>query len=1125
MTRWYPISQIVTAGAYFALAGLMSRLGNKEKYTHYWIGVCLCLATMFLMISLPGAFVTSQRWGERVARLGMSAGAGSAYAFLGFGLSFLGLHQAHRWALRASLLGTAALWVLFWTGPLIIAGMGPNKFGVNMPIAGPLMPVYGLFCLANGAATIILFVRRYRNSSGRERLQTGYLLVALAILVFAAVGTLLPTLGQNVLALVPSLLMILAPSIITYAIIKHQLWDIRTVIHKTVMWIAASLTVVVPVYFALNVGWPLLEQHAGSAAALGAMLLTAVFWAYFRVVQPWINHKFSRGRYDPARVLDLFNREVVNLRGVGDLSRLVQETVQSTVYATQVHVAVAGADRVLVSLEDGRRCDLAPSVNDWLRETAQTVDITLLEQLPLEQDDVQKQVAQHFRKQGMPVVLPLVDKAQLLGLVGLGEKKDLRAYTREDFQLLERIRPAAVVALANARMYDQVQDLTASLEKRVEQRTRELERANEQLQQMDRQKNKFFANITHELRTPLTMILAPLEDLLLREGKGENAEDLATIHRNALRLLRQINGLLDLAKLDAGELRLKVTEISLNQMMEAAVQSFRPIGRRKRVSVEFVPLDGDDTLIADPSKLDLVVGNLLANATKFTLEGGRIRVAVERDGDWLVIAVRDNGIGIAEDQLERIFDRFAQVESGAVRRFEGAGIGLSLVREMVSLHGGEIEVTSKEGVGSEFRIRLHRTGRGISAALLDRREVDVPTGHARRAEDRDPVGWLPPFEMEGEAWVSAGTGEHEAVRTQGGPRIMVVEDNLDLQAYLTRRLGRKYQLEICGDGKQALQRAIERPPDLVLSDVMMPELSGYDLCRMLKENPLTSSVPVILVTARKGADRTLEGFKAGADDYLTKPFNIHELLARIEVQLRLQQMSRELAERQKGKMLNLVAAGLAHEVRNPINAILNAVRPLMEQELLESHGPAVVEARTELLGAINDSAGRIDQLCADLLGVSRPHLDETADWQLAEAVDSTMRLVRHKRQVEVALELELGHSQPVFGRTPQLNQVLLNLLDNAVRAAGEGSGRVRVQTEEHDGCFRLHVMDSGPGLPVGQEDQVFDPLFSTHARDGSVGLGLHICRRIVEQHHGHIFARNRPQGGAEFVVELPHHVD
>jgi len=275
----------------------------------------------------------------------------------------------------------------------------------------------------------------------------------------------------------------------------------------------------------------------------------------------------------------------------------------------------------------------------------------------------------------------------------------------------------------------------------------------------------------------------------------------------------------------------------------------------------------------------------------------------------------------------------------------------------------------------------------------------------------------------------------------------------------------------------------------------------------------------MLRPALKGGARTIEGFRAGADDYLTKPFNYQELLARIQVQLKLVEMGRRLAEQEKSGMLNLVAAGLAHEVRNPVNAILNALRPL--DELLSPSAPEGNKASAqELFGAIRASAERIDLLISDFLGVSRPHVDEVADWQIADSLDSAVRLLRYKYGREIAVSGKMGHTASVVGRTSQLNQVLMNLLDNAVRAAGP-DGAVSVTTEQRNGTFQLKVRDTGPGIASGAEHKIFDPLFTTHKAQGSTGLGLYIVHRIVEEHRGRIAVHSPPGGGAEFTVELP----
>ncbi len=1135
MTGWvgtlYLAGLFATAAVFFVLALLVALSKKSTTYTKIWTGFCILLSGTTLCIILSSRVIGDPDVGAVVSKLAITGGATTMLAFLVFALAFIGILGRYRVIIYSVAPITATLIVLFWSTSLVIGELERSPYGLNWPKAGPLMPLYGLYVAACGLVPVGLFIRQYRRETGRSRLQLGYMLVALAIFGVAAVGTLMPMMqGDSFHALLPSLLSVLAPSLITYAIIKHQLWDIRTVIHKTALWTVASSLILIPVYLLLRYIGPNLALGGKTLAVAGTVVLLAMFALHFRLVQPWLNHLFARGRHDPARVLEAFNQEVVNLKGVKEVAHVLSETLKKTVYTSAVRFSVAeGAEQFTdVDEQTGVIFTLSPSTRSWLTVYAAAVDASSLESYDTLQEPEQCELERLFAQRGTEVAQPLVHEGALIGLVELKEKQSLRAYTREDFRILEQIGPAVTVALANARLYDRLQDLTESLDHRVQQRTLELQQANEKLLVLDRQKSKFFANITHELRTPLTMVLAPLEDMLLGGGAIKDdatVNELKVMHRNALRLLRQINALLDLARHDAGELRLKPTELRLYALVQSAVRSFRPIARRKRITIEAAPFSGDDAIVADGEKLDLVLGNLLANAVKFTPDGGSILLSVRELGANLRVAVRDSGIGIPQEHIERIFDRFAQVESGTTRRFEGAGIGLSLVKELVELHCGRVAVTSEVGGGSEFSVLLPRDLERVPDRLLDRREVDLPTEHARRAADRDPVSWVPDtFEMQGEAWVSVdlpASDEAQPARPLSAEaHLLVVEDNPDMRDYLARSLGRRFEVTLASDGKAALERLARRLPDLVLADVMMPELSGYDLCRKLKADPRTRGIPVVLLTARKGVDRTLEGFEAGADDYLTKPFNNQELLARIRVQLKLVEAGRRLARHEKGEVLNLVAAGLAHEVRNPVNAILNASRLMIEEQMLAALPAQEAEVGRELLDAILESAERIDLLCADLMGVSRPNLDEISDWQLDEALDATLRLLKHKNnQIQIPVNRSFTHTEPLIGRTSQLNQVLMNLVDNAVRAAGP-LGQIWVSTEQQRGTFRLRVRDDGPGIPDGMEERVFDPLYSAHANEGARGLGLYISRQIVEDHNGSIKANSWQQGG-EFVVELP----
>lgn len=631
----------------------------------------------------------------------------------------------------------------------------------------------------------------------------------------------------------------------------------------------------------------------------------------------------------------------------------------------------------------------------------------------------------------------------------------------------------------------------------------------------NRMQSSFFANVSHELRTPLTLILSPLETLLTdRELRlpPHVREYLASMQRSTNRLLRLINNLLDLAKVDAGKVFLRYEPLDLGKFVTGVIPAFEPLATSKSLILK-VEIEPTEPIWADSDRMDIVLQNLLANALKFTSAGGRVVVRVRDLPTEVRLEVEDTGIGIAEKDMKVIFDRFGQADASVTRRFGGSGIGLALVKDLVELHGGEVVVESVFGQGSTFRVRLQKGTAHIRDDLRDRRAVDLPVSDERRSARSPSVSSA----SEPLSWEEAEPSP--SLVSQTGPRILVVEDNPDLRSFLRSLLASTYRVTVAVDGQEGLDLARETLPDLILSDVMMPRLSGYDLTRAVKSDPRTRSIPVILLTAKRGLDPALEGFQHGADDYLGKPFSTRELLARMKVHLDLRDLAQKLAELQKTAMMSTLAAGLAHEVRNPINAIVNGLPAL--RHFLPEREPGAREAPADaLLRVLEDSANRIDRMIVELLDFTNLDRASFRDWDPTEGVSSTLVLLDHQVASGVRVVTDYQFRGTVQGRAGPLNQVVMNLLDNAFKALPNG-GEVRIVTRDVGGGLELTVSDTGGGIAPEVLPRIFDPFFTTREVGVGTGLGLHLCKQIIQAHRGELDATSSVGHGATFRVWIP----
>ena len=415
------------------------------------------------------------------------------------------------------------------------------------------------------------------------------------------------------------------------------------------------------------------------------------------------------------------------------------------------------------------------------------------------------------------------------------------------------------------------------LERSVFERTRqitmqkkELEMQAERIQEVDKIKSQFFANISHEFRTPLTLILSPVKKRLSEATNQKDVREYSIIYQNATRLLQLVNQLLDLSKLESGAMALKVSKTELITCLKPTAEAFRSLAEVKMIDfiIDFQAFT--IPVYVDREKLEKVMNNLLSNAFKFTPEGGEVVVSVRSNTKsekypegFAEIVVRDNGVGIASEHQRKIFNRFYQVDNSQTRQYDGTGIGLAITKEFVELHHGEIIVMSEVGKGTSFTVRL-------------------PLGHAHLQSD-EVVESMESDESVVEPGIETVIRHEQFVVEQPNREtILIIEDNIDLRYYIRENLPPHYRVIEASDGSQGIEMALREIPDLIISDLMMPNADGITVCKKLKMDEKSSHIPIILLTAKADIESKLEGLDSRADDYISKPFDMDELKIRVK---------------------------------------------------------------------------------------------------------------------------------------------------------------------------------------------------------------------------------------------------
>ncbi len=440
---------------------------------------------------------------------------------------------------------------------------------------------------------------------------------------------------------------------------------------------------------------------------------------------------------------------------------------------------------------------------------------------------------------------------------------------------------------------NELKALNTGLEDEVQNRTQKLIEANDKLKEMDRLKTDFFANITHEIRTPLTLILSPVESVLQGEYSKEVDKAFAeNIQRNAIRLLRLVNNILDFSKIKEGKMTTVVREVDFAKLLKNYTETIKPAAESKGVEVSFVSSTESLPLFLDSAKADRIAMNLLSNALKFTDKGGKIEVRIREDNRYCYVDFKDTGIGIPSDMLDFIFYRYEQADSNLTRMNVGTGIGLSLAKELTEMHGGTISVVSSQideypdDHGTTFTVTIpkgkaHLEGRaGVEFVKANEQEEMV-------SDQRRFFGMREMIDFKAHALVTEDpqTTISSSVRSDVSDKtnILLVEDSAHMRSLIIRLLEVKgYTVDVAVDGQDGLEKAKELHPDIIITDVMMPIMDGYQMTRAIREDKHLKQTPIIMLTAKTEVEARIDGLESGADDYLTKPFNLKELIARIK---------------------------------------------------------------------------------------------------------------------------------------------------------------------------------------------------------------------------------------------------